>query len=166
MIDMDIPVGEIITIALGAMSALLSIGIALAWLEGQWATVRGEPSALANVANKIIYLAVCGMLVTGATTISNILWGLLVSGQDSAAGLAQGFVRVGLIVVNTVLVAASIMITLGILSGAVAGQYFITLGNARGWSEAKARIVGAAIFGVGALFTIPIANFIVSAVSR
>ncbi len=162
---METKIGEFITILLGAMSAVLAVGIALAWVEGQWGAMAGRPGQLYGAASKIIYLAVCGMIVTGAAALSSTLWGLLVSGQGSASGLSHGMVNVALVVVDTILVAISILLTIGILSGAIAGQFFITLGSARGWSDARSRMAGAIIFGIGGLLTIPIANIIVSAVA-
>ena len=65
-----------------------------------------------------------------------------------------------------VIAAASLMITLGILGGSVAGQFSVMLGRAAGVSDAMGRIIGAVVFGMGAALTVPVAHAILDAIGR
>jgi hypothetical protein len=152
-------------IAAGMMSAILAIGIALAFVESQWGAISGRAGMMAAAFDKIMFLAACGIVVVAAFTASNVLQ-TSVAGATSASGLVEAFRRVATWVVDIVIVAAAILITLGIVGGAIAGQFSVMLGRAAGVSDAVSRIVGAVVFGILAALTIPIAHAIVDAVSR
>ncbi len=155
------------TIAAAMMSAVLVIGVALAFIEGQWGAISGRAGMMAEAFDKIVFLAACVLVVAAATLATNVLQGSLASAMSgSREGLTRAFTYVGLVAADIIIVAASIMITLGILGGSIAGQFFVSIGNATGASDAMARVVGAIVFGMGAMLTIPIANFIISAVVR
>ena len=155
------------TIAAAMMSAVLVIGIALAFIESQWGALSGRASMMAVALDKIVFLAACVLVVAAAVLATNVLQGALVSAMSgSREGLARAFSLVGMIVADILIVAASLMVTLGILGGSLAGQFFATLGQASGLSDAMARVAGAVILGAGAMLTIPIANLIIGAVTR
>jgi len=155
------------TIAAAKMSAVLLIGIALAFVESQWGAISGRAGMMAVAFDKIIFLAACVLVIAAATLTTNILQGALASATSgSREGLVRAFSLVGMIVADVLIVAASLMVTLGILGGSLAGQFFVSIGHAGGLSDAMARVAGAVIFGVGGMLTIPIANLIIGAVVR
>ena len=154
-------------IAAAMMSAVLLIGVALAFVESQWGALSGRPGMMAAAFDKIVFLAVCVLVVAAATATTNILQGSVASAlSGSREGLARAFTLVGTIVADILIAAASLMVTLGILGGSVAGQVSVTLGRAAGVSDAMGRILGAIVFGVGAALTVPVAHAIVNAVGR
>ncbi len=155
------------TITAAMMSAVLVIGIALAFLESQWGAISGRSGMAAAAFDKIVFLAACALVVAAATLSANLLQGVLAAASGgSREGLVEAFSLVGMLVADILIVASSLLVTLGILGGTVAGQFFLAVGQARGMSDAAARVVGAVAFGAGAMLTIPIANLIVRAVVR
>ncbi len=164
---MDSLVREGWAIAAGMMSAVLAIGIALAFLESQWGAISGKAYMLAQAFDKIAFLAACGLVVVAATLSANMLQSAVAGALGgSRAGLVEAFRQVGTLIVDMLIVAAAILVTLGILGGSLAGQFAVMLGRAGGVSDAMARIIGAVILGIGAALTIPIAHAIVDALSR
>ncbi len=154
-------------IAAAMMSAELAIGIALAFLESQWGAISGKANMLAQAFDKIAFLAACGLVVVAAAMSASMLQSTVAGAMGgSRAGLVEAFRQVGTLVVDLLIVAAAILITLGILGGSLAGQFAVLLGRAGGVSDAMSRIVGAVICGIGAALTIPIAHAIVGALSR
>ncbi len=164
---MDSLVREGWAIAAGMMSAVLAIGIALAFLESQWGAISGRAGMLAQALDKIAFLAACGLVVVAATLSANLLQSAVAGSlSGSRAGLVEAFRQVGTLIVDVLIVAAAILVTLGILGGSLAGQFAVMLGRAGGVSDAMSRIIGAVILGIGAALTIPIAHAIVDALSR
>ncbi len=154
-------------VAAAMMSAELAIGIALAFLESQWGAISGKAYMLAQAFDKVAFLAVCGLVVVAVTLSASTLQSAVAAAMGgSRAGLVEAFRQVGTLIVDLLIVAAAILITLGILGGSLAGQFAVLLGRASGVSDAMSRIVGAVICGIGAALTIPIAHAIVNAVSR
>jgi hypothetical protein len=154
-------------VAAAMMSAVLAIGIALAFLESQWGAISGRAGMLAQAFDKIAFLAACGLVVVAATLSTSMLQSALAAAMGgSGAGLVEAFRQVGTLIVDILIVVAAILVTLGILGGSLAGQFAVMLGRSGGVSDAMSRIVGAVVFGVGAALTIPIAHAIVDAVSR
>jgi len=154
-------------IAAAMMSAVLAIGIALAFLESQWGAISGKAYMLAQAFDKIVFLAACGLVVVAATLSTSMLQSAVAAAMGgSRAGLVEAFRQVGTLIVDLLIVAAALLVTLGILGGSVAGQFAIMLGRAGGVSDAMSRIAGAVICGIGAALTIPIAHAVVNAVSR
>ena len=154
-------------IAAAMMSAVLAIGIALAFLESQWGAISGRSGMLAQAVDKIAFLAACGLVVAAAALSTSLLQSALSGAMGgSREGLVEAFRQVRTLIVDILIVAAAILVTLGILSGSLAGQVAVMLGRTGGVSDAMSRIAGAVIFGVGAALTIPIAHAIVNALSR
>ncbi len=154
-------------VAAAMMSAVLAIGIALAFLESQWGAISGRAGMLAQALDKIAFLVACGLVVVAATATTNMLQSALAGALNgSRAGLVEAFRQVGTTVVDLLIVAAAILVTLGILGGSIGGQFAVMLGRAGGVSDATTRIVSAVVFGLGAALTIPIAHAIVNALSR
>ena len=154
-------------IAAAMMSAVLAIGIALAFLESQWGAISGRAGMLSQAFDKIVFLAACGLVVVAATLSTSMLQSAVAQAAGgSRAGLVEAFRQVGTLIVDLLIVAAAILVTLGILGGSLAGQFAVLLGRPGGVSDAMARIAGAVICGIGAALTIPIAHAIVNAVSR
>ena len=149
------------------MSAVLAIGIALAFLESQWGAISGRAGMLSHAFDKIVFLAACGLVVVAATLSTSMLQSAVAgAASGSREGFVEAFQRVGTLIVDLLIVAAAILVTLGILGGSLAGQFAVLLGRPGGVSDAMSRIVGAVICGIGAALTIPIAHAIVNAVSR
>ncbi len=154
-------------VAAAMLSAILAIGIALAFVEAQWGAISGRANLMAEAFDKIAFLAACVLVIAAATLSANLLQSSLSAAMSgSREGLAQAFVAIGTLVANIVIVVASLLITLGILGGSIAGQFFASIGQAHGVSEAMARIVGAVVFGVAALLTLPIARLIIASIGN
>ena len=154
-------------VAIAMMSAVLVIGIALAFIESQWGAISGRAGMMALAFDKIAFLAACALVVAAAVLATNSLQSAVAPATSgSSDGLASAFTQIGTLVADILIAAASLMITLGILGGSVAGQASVTLGRAAGVSDAMGRILGAIVFGIGAALTVPVAHSILDAVGR
>ena len=75
-------------VAAAMMSAVLAIGIALAFLESQWGAISGRAGMLAQAFDKIAFLAACGLVVVAATLSTSMLQSALAAAMGGSGGAA------------------------------------------------------------------------------
>ncbi len=149
------------------MSAILSIGVVLAFLAGQWGSLFGRPGVMADAMDRLLFLFVAGLLVAGAFQVSDILRVFMFKSVGADPGAMKDAIKtVAQVVVDILIVGASMLVTFGIAAGAIAGQFLTATGNASGLAEAVRRMATAILFGVLAILSIPIANILVAAIVR
>jgi hypothetical protein len=151
-----------LTILGAAVSVYLAVGIGLAFLEAQVDAAVDHPSGR-DVVQRISLLVVCVALVAFARSVSGTVGELLGGDLGSAAATRAAILQVGQYFLDMVVGAAALVLAVGVAAGFVGAQLAAAAGQALHLGEILARMAIVVALGVGAFFTISIANVVVAA---
>lgn len=155
-------VGEGLSIVGAIASVYLAVGIALAFVEGQFAAMTENPGVRAEVMYRISLLVLCLAVVAFARPLTRVVTEAILSAGDPGA-VRAGILRLGAYFVDILIATAAILMAVGIAFGFVDHQLQVLLGHPGGVSVAIGRIVAVVVLGVGAMLTILLSRIVVRA---
>jgi len=85
------------------------------------------------------------------------------SGRGGA--IVDALRSIAVLVIDILIGVAVIIMSVGIATGFVGGQFLVTVGEARGLSIAWIRVISVVLLGIGGMLTITIVNTIVNAIA-
>ncbi len=155
-------VTEALTIVGAIASVYLTVGIAVAFLEGQFAAMLDEPGVRAEVMRRIALLVLCVAVIAFANLIARDVAALLHPGMTSQA-IRAAILRIGVYFADVLVGLAVVLMAVGVAFGFVDTQLQAVLGHAAGFSVALSRVTTVILLGVGALLTVVISRIIIGA---
>lgn len=111
-------------------------------------------------ANKIFWLRV---VLTVLMLVSQVCTAYA---DDDSGGIIPALKELTKKFITIAIAIAALLLAVGIVTGFVAGQFMVTVGQPYGLSAAWVRIAGVTICFVGAALTVTIANTIIDAISN
>jgi hypothetical protein len=151
-----------LTILGAAVSVYLAVGVGLAFLEAQMDAAVDRPSGR-DVMQRISLLVVCVALVAFARSVSGAVGDLLGGDLGSAEATRAAILQVGQYFLDVVVGAAALVLAVGVVMGFVGAQLAAAAGQALHLGEILSKMAIVVALGVGAFFTISIANVVVAA---
>lgn len=163
---MDIAVG-LVTQALNVIGAVVSVylaaGIAVAFVEGQFAAMTGQAGVKADVMQRISLLVLCVAVVAFANVVARDVMTVLGTGLGDAGEIRAAILRIGVYFVDMLVGIAVVLMAVGVAFGFVDTQLQAVLGQPAGFSAAMSRVTAVVLLGIGALLTIAISRIVVGA---
>jgi len=156
-------VTEGLTVVGAIVSVYLAVGIAAAFVEGEFAAMTGSARAHADVLYRIGLLTLCVALVAFANVVAGDVASLLGNGVSGAQEAREAILRIGVYFLDMVIGLAIVVMAVGVAFGFVDGQLQTILGRPGSLSTAMTRVVGVVLLGVGALFTVTISRIVIRA---
>lgn len=91
--------------------------------------------------------------------------------QDPEPGARGGEIvaalrSIAVVVIDILIGVSVILMSIGIATGFVGGQFMVTVGQPYGLSSAWVKVISVVILGIGALLTIVIVNTIINAIAN
>jgi hypothetical protein len=146
----------------GVVSVYLSVGIGLAFLEGQVDVMTGRPPAR-DIVRRITLLVVCVTLVAFARSVSDDVADLIGGELGSDAAVRGAVLRIGQYFLDIVIGAAALLLAVGVAMGFVGAQVATMAGEALQLSTVLARLLVIVMLALGTFLTIGVSNVIVGA---
>ncbi|HEC35807.1 MAG TPA: hypothetical protein ENI39_04640 [Anaerolineae bacterium] len=156
-------VTEALTVVGAIASVYLAVGIAAAFLEGQFAAMLDEPGVRAEVVRRIALLVLCVAAIAFANLVARDVAALLSPGGATAGSIRVSILRIGVYFVDVLVGLAVILMAVGVAFGFVDTQLQTVLGQAAGFSAALSRAATVILLGVGALLTVAISRIVIGA---
>lgn len=156
-------VTEGLTVVGAIVSVYLAVGIAAAFVEGEFAAMTGSAQARADVMYRIGLLTLCVAVVAFANVVAGDVAALLGDGVTSAADARDAVLRIGVYFLDMLIGLAVVVMAVGVAFGFVDAQLQAMLGQPGAFSTAMTRVVGVVLLGVGALFTVTISRIVIRA---
>lgn len=147
------------------VSVYLAVGIAAAFVEGEFAAMTGSSQARADVLYRISLLVLCVAVVAFANIVGKDVAALLGNGVTSAEDAREAILRIGVYFLDMLIGLAVVVMAVGVAFGFVDAQLQALLGRPGSLSTAMARLVGVTLLGVGALFTVVISHIVIRALT-
>lgn len=163
---MDAVVGlvtEALTIVGAIASVYLAVGIAAAFLEGQFAAMLDEPGVRAEVMHRITLLTLCLAVIAFANLIAGDVAALLGATGSDPAALRAAVLRIGAYFVDVLVGLVVVLMAVGVMLGFVDTQLQAVLGRPAGLSVALSRVAAVVLLGLGGLLTVAISRVVVRA---
>lgn len=154
-------VKQALTIVAAIVSVYLAVGIAAAFLEGQFAAMTEQPAVKAEILQRITLLALCVAVIAFANVAAYDLGMIILSG---GLGDARGAIlRVGVYFVDILIGLTVVMMAVGVAFGFVDTQLQVVLGRPVGFSTALSRVTAVVLLGIAGLLTVPISGIVIRA---
>ncbi len=154
---------EGLTIVGAIASVYLTVGIAVAFLEGQFAAMLDEPGVRAEVLRRITLLILCVAVIAFVNLVARDVAALLEPAGATAESTRAAILRIGVYFVDVLIGLAVVLMAVGVLFGFVDTQLQAVLGRAVGLSTALSRVAAVALLGIGALLTVAISRIVIGA---
>lgn len=156
-------VTEGLTIVGAVASAYLAVGIAVAFLEGQFAAMLDEPGVRAEVMHRITLLILCLAVIAFANLIAGDVAAILGSVGSDAGEIRTAVLRIGAYFVDVLVGLVVVLMAVGVMLGFVDTQLQAMLGRPVGLSVALSRVAAVVLLGLGGLLTVVISRIVVRA---
>ena len=145
-------------------SVYLAVGIAAAFVEGQFASMTGQAGVRAEVMGRISLLVLCVAVIAFAHLIAqDVVTVLEETGTQDTAVIRTAILRIGVYFVDVLIGLAVVLMAVGVAFGFVDTQLQVVLGRPAGFSTAIGRVAAVVVLGVGAFLTIVISRIVVGA---
>lgn len=163
---MDVVVGlvtEGLTVIGAIASVYLAVGIAAAFVEGQFAAMVEEPGVRAEVMRRISLLVMCLAVIAFANLVARDVAQVLGAGAGDAGSIRASVLRIGVYFVDLLIGLAVVLMAVGVAFGFTDTQLQAVLGRPVGFSVALSRVTAVVLLGIGALLTIAISRVVIGA---
>jgi hypothetical protein len=155
--------GQALSVIGAVASVYLAAGIVVAFVEGQIASMAGQPNVRADVMYRISLLAACVAVVAFAAPIARDVAGILEGIGADADAVRAAILDLGQYCASILIGLTVVVMAVGVALGFVDTQLNAVLGQPVGLSVALHRVAAVALLGIGGMMGMAIARIVVSA---